>query len=472
MFERKIATAVSITSLGIVLSGTAVFANSKTGTVTASALNIRSGPSTSNSVITYGYKGDKLEILETSNGWYKVKLSNGKIGWGSGKYISVSGESDNNTSTTGKTGTVTADALHVRTGPSTSYSKLTKVYQGQSVSIIESSDGWHKIKTPSGHVGWSSGEFISLSGGSTNGGNDNNSNLESNTDDSLAGKKATITASALNVRSGPSTGYNVIGTTYKGNTVEIITSSNGWHKVKLSNGQVGWVSGQYVSLSGDTGNSGNGGSAETPSTGKKATVTASALNVRSGPSTSNGVIGTVYKGNTVEILENSNGWSKIKTSSGQVGWASSQYLSTSGDAGNNGNGGNTNGGETTNPNKAQAIINLAKAQLGKPYVWGAEGPNAFDCSGLTYYVYGQNGVSLPRTAGEQSNVGTTISQSQLQPGDLIFSSTDGSGRVTHVGIYIGNGQMIHAPQEGDVVKVTNSNSSYWQSTFVTAKRVL
>ncbi|WP_270506963.1 C40 family peptidase [Paraclostridium sordellii] len=472
MFDRKIATAVSITSLGIVLSGTAVFANSKTGTVTASALNIRSGPSTSYSVITNVYKGDKLEILETSNGWYKVKLANGKTGWGSGKYISVSGESDNNTSTTGKTGIVTADALHVRTGPSTSYSKLTKVYQGQSVSIIESSDGWHKIKTPSGHVGWSSGEFISLSGGSNNGGNDNNSNSGSNTDNSLAGKKATITASALNVRSGPSTGYNVIGTTYQGNTVEIITSSNGWHKVKLSNGQVGWVSGQYVSLSGDAGNSGNGGSTETPSTGKKATVTASALNVRSGPSTSNGVIGTVYKGNTVEILENSNGWSKIKTSSGQVGWASSQYLSTSGDSSNNGNSGNTSGGETTNPNKAQAIINLAKAQLGKPYVWGAEGPNAFDCSGLTYYVYGQNGVSLPRTAREQSNVGTTISQSQLQPGDLIFSSTDGSGRVTHVGIYIGNGQMIHAPQEGDVVKVTNSNSSYWQSTFVTAKRVL
>ncbi|WP_101508485.1 C40 family peptidase [Paraclostridium sordellii] len=472
MFDRKIATAVSITSLGIVLSGTAVFANSKTGTVTASALNIRSGPSTSYSVITNVYKGDKLEILETSNGWYKVKLANGKTGWGSGKYISVSGESDNNTSTTGKTGIVTADALHVRTGPSTSYSKLTKVYQGQSVSIIESSDGWHKIKTPSGHVGWSSGEFISLSGGSTNSGNDNNSNSGSNTDNSLAGKKATITASALNVRSGPSTGYNVIGTTYQGNTVEIITSSNGWHKVKLSNGQVGWVSGQYVSLSGDAGNSGNGGSTETPSTGKKATVTASALNVRSGPSTSNGVIGTVYKGNTVEILENSNGWSKIKTSSGQVGWASSQYLSTSGDSSNNGNSGNTSGGETTNPNKAQAIINLAKAQLGKPYVWGAEGPNAFDCSGLTYYVYGQNGVSLPRTAREQSNVGTTISQSQLQPGDLIFSSTDGSGRVTHVGIYIGNGQMIHAPQEGDVVKVTNSNSSYWQSTFVTAKRVL
>ena len=174
----------------------------------------------------------------------------------------------------------------------------------------------------------------------------------------------------------------------------------------------------------------------------------------------------------MEILDNSNGWYKIKLSNGQVGWASSQYISTSG----NSNSGSTNNGnssnESTNTNKAQAIVNTARAQLGKPYVWGAEGPNTFDCSGLICYVYGQNGIKMPRTSREQANVGTTISQSQLQPGDLIFSSTDGSGRVTHVGIYIGNGQMIHAPQEGDVVKVTNANSSYWQKTFVKAKRVL
>ena len=79
---------------------------------------------------------------------------------------------------------------------------------------------------------------------------------------------------------------------------------------------------------------------------------------------------------------------------------------------------------------------------------------------------------MPRTSREQANVGTTISQSQLQPGDLIFSSTDGSGGVNHVGIYIGNGQMIHAPNSNDVVKTTNINSSYWQNTYVKAKRVL
>ncbi|WP_052951949.1 C40 family peptidase [Paraclostridium benzoelyticum] len=461
MIDRKIATAISVTSLGIVLSGTAVFANAKTGTVTASALNIRSGPSTSNSVVGYAYKGDKLQILETSNGWYKVKLSNGKIGWGSGKYINVSGDSSSEAPSSGKTGTITASALNVRSGPSTSYGKVTMVYKGQSVTILESSNGWHKIKTQNGQIGWASGDYISTSGGSNNGGG--------STETPSTGK-GTVTASALNIRSGPSTSNSIVGKAYKGNTVDILSSSNGWYKVKLSNGQVGWASGDYINTSGgsDNGSNNGGGSTETPSTGK-GTVTASALNIRSGPSTSNSIVGKAYKGNTVDILSSSNGWYKVKLSNGQVGWASSDYISKGGE----GSGGSEgSGGGSSETSNAQAIINTAKAQLGKPYVWGAEGPNSFDCSGLVYYVYGQHGKKMPRTSREQANVGTTVSQSQLQPGDLIFSSTDGSGGVNHVGIYIGSGQMIHAPKPGDVVKTTNINSSYWQNTYVKAKRVL
>ncbi|WGX74509.1 SH3 domain-containing protein [Paraclostridium bifermentans] len=453
MIDRKIATAISATSLGIVLSGTAVFADAKTGTVTASALNIRSGPSTNDSVVGYAYKGDKLQILETSNGWYKVKLSNGKTGWGSGKYINVSGDSSSETPSSGKTGTITADALNVRSGPSTSYGKVTMVYKGQSVTILESSNGWHKIKTQNGQIGWASGDYISTSGQGGGG-----------SEETPSTGKGTVTADALNIRSGPSTSNSIVGKAYKGNTVDILSSSNGWYKVKLSNGQVGWASGDYISTSGQ----GGGGSEETPSTGK-GTVTASALNIRSGPSTSNSIVGKAYKGNTVDILSSSNGWYKVKLSNGQVGWGSSDYISRGGE----GSGGSEgSGGGSSETNKAQAIINTTKAQLGKPYVWGAEGPNSFDCSGLVYYVYGQHGIKMPRTSREQANVGTTVSQSQLQPGDLIFSSTDGSGGVNHVGIYIGNGQMIHAPNSNDVVKTTNINTSYWQNAYVKAKRVL
>ena len=467
MIDRKIAASISITSLGIVLSGTAVFANAnKTGIVTATALNIRSGPSTNNSVVSYIHKGDKLRILETSNGWYKVKLSNGQIGWGSAKYINILGDSTIENSITdnsiiGKTGTITVDVLNVRSGPSTGYDKLTMVYKGQNVTILENSTGWYKIKLSNGQVGWSSGDYISVSEPSANESNDSQQSIET-----PSTGKGKVTASVLNIRSGPSTSNSVLGQAYKGNIVDILENSVGWYKIKTQNGQIGWVSGSYINTSECSENESNDSqqSTETPSTGK-GKVTASVLNIRSGPSTSNYIVGKSYKGDTVDILSNSNGWYKVKLSNGQIGWASSSYINTSGK--------DSEGScESTESNNAQSIINTAKAQLGKPYVWGAEGPNSFDCSGLVYYVYGQNGIKMPRTSREQVNVGTTVSQSQLQPGDLIFSSTDGSGNVNHVGIYIGNGQMIHAPNSNDVVKTTNINSSYWQDTYVKAKRVL
>ncbi|CEN85540.1 MAG: NlpC/P60 family protein [Paeniclostridium sordellii] len=125
-----------------------------------------------------------------------------------------------------------------------------------------------------------------------------------------------------------------------------------------------------------------------------------------------------------------------------------------------------------NTNAASAVVNMAYSKLGSPYVWGAEGPNTFDCSGLTSYVFrNAAGVSLPRTSGSQYGVGTSVSKANLQPGDLVFFATGGGG-ISHVGIYVGGGQMIHAPQTGDVVKVSNINSSYWQNTYVGAKRVL
>ncbi|EHJ02321.1 NLP/P60 protein [Clostridium sp. DL-VIII] len=110
---------------------------------------------------------------------------------------------------------------------------------------------------------------------------------------------------------------------------------------------------------------------------------------------------------------------------------------------------------------AQAILNEAYAQLGKPYVWGATGANSFDCSGFTQYVYeNAAGVDISRTTYSQINQGQAVSQDQLQPGDLVFTHPG------HVGIYVGNGQMINAPQTGDVVKVAPVYS------FYAARRIL
>ncbi|MGW3242862.1 NlpC/P60 family protein [Streptomyces sp. NPDC001070] len=99
--------------------------------------------------------------------------------------------------------------------------------------------------------------------------------------------------------------------------------------------------------------------------------------------------------------------------------------------------------------RAARAVNFAYDSLGLPYVWGATGPSAYDCSGFTQAAWRAAGVSLPRTTYTQINAGTRISRSQLEPGDLVFFYSG----ISHVGLYVGNGMMIHAPRTGDVVKL-------------------
>ncbi|MEU8533159.1 C40 family peptidase [Streptomyces parvulus] len=98
--------------------------------------------------------------------------------------------------------------------------------------------------------------------------------------------------------------------------------------------------------------------------------------------------------------------------------------------------------------KADKALAFARAQIGKPYVWGATGPGSYDCSGLTQAAWKAAGVSLPRVTYDQVNAGTTVPVSQAQPGDLVFFYDD----LSHVGLYIGNGMMIHAPKPGAYVR--------------------
>jgi peptidoglycan DL-endopeptidase CwlO len=105
---------------------------------------------------------------------------------------------------------------------------------------------------------------------------------------------------------------------------------------------------------------------------------------------------------------------------------------------------------------AQTAVDTAMAQRGKPYVWAAGGPNSFDCSGLTAYAFRAAGIKLPHSSLSQSKMGQPVSRDQLRPGDLVFFYSP----VSHVGIYIGNGQMVHAPTSGDVVKVAPLMSGF------------
>jgi cell wall-associated NlpC family hydrolase len=102
------------------------------------------------------------------------------------------------------------------------------------------------------------------------------------------------------------------------------------------------------------------------------------------------------------------------------------------------------------PSKGGAALSAAMGAMGTPYRWGGTGRGGFDCSGLAQWAYRKAGITLPRSSRAQSGVGTPVSRADLRPGDLVFFYRP----VSHVGIYVGNGNVVHAPQTGDVVKIS------------------
>jgi hypothetical protein len=120
----------------------------------------------------------------------------------------------------------------------------------------------------------------------------------------------------------------------------------------------------------------------------------------------------------------------------------------------------------------EELVSTARRFLGVPYRWGGEDRGGFDCSGLTMVSYRLNGLNLPRNSRAQFAAGRPVGRAALQQGDLVFFATEGGQRVTHVGIYIGAGQFIHAPRSGQTVRVASLSNSYFQRTYVGARSYL
>ncbi len=114
------------------------------------------------------------------------------------------------------------------------------------------------------------------------------------------------------------------------------------------------------------------------------------------------------------------------------------------------------------------VVRRGMEHLGTPYVWGGEQPGGFDCSGLAQYLYGQQGVQMPRVSQDQFRAGRSVPTNQMQPGDLVFFSKNGD--VHHMGIYIGGGRFLHAPRTGDVVKISALSEPHYAREFAGARR--
>lgn len=191
-------------------------------------------------------------------------------------------------------------------------------------------------------------------------------------------------------------------------------------------------------------------------------VVADSVNVRTGPGTDYEIESQVSRGVTLDVYERVDNWFKIGTGEGSSAYISADYVSIRPED-------IASRGSSV---AGQRVIDVAKRYLGTPYVYGGSSPSGFDCSGFTSYVYKQLGYSLNRTAHSQLSNGIPVSKSELQPGDLVIFKKSGNSQAHHVGIYAGNGMMIHSPQTGDVVKYTSINTGYYNNVYYAARRVV
>ncbi len=201
------------------------------------------------------------------------------------------------------------------------------------------------------------------------------------------------------------------------------------------------------------------------------------VNVRKEASKEAEIVEQIKLNTEVSVLSEENGWSKI-TVNGKEGYIASNLLSDKKTQETVTSRGSTTTRKkeekaetTTTPGKGSTVVETAKKYIGYKYVYGASGPNSFDCSGFTSYIFKLHGVSLNRTAKGQYSNGTAVSRSNLQPGDLIMFGPSAS-KINHVGIYIGGGSIVHAANPSRGVTIDTINSGYYNNNYVGARRVI
>lgn len=284
-----------------------------------------------------------------------------------------------------------------------------------------------------------------------------------------------VEASALRLRSGPSTGTTTLAYASRGEYVMILGKTGSWYQVNY-NLTTGYMHENHLSIHTRKNVELGYGS-----------VTGNKVNIRSGPGTSYSSLTRASIGDRAYIIGFNNQWYKVIYGN-HIGYIRSDYLNLTeipyeNKASNkepiffvNGqstgitpNASALNGGNTSSIR--HKIVADAKKYLGTPYVWGGSTPKGFDCSGFVQYVMKQNGISLPRTTTEQYKVGTYVAKSDLQPGDLVFLQNTYRAGISHVGIYIGDGKMIHASSSKGVVS-SSLSTSYYTQHYYGARRVV
>ena len=379
--------------------------------VTANSLLIRKKASSSGAVVGSYSKGTKVTSYGTSGGWTKIKYS-GAYRYVASRYLS---STKPKTTTSIYTRYVTANSLIIRKKASSTGAKVGSYSKGTKVTCYGTSGSWTKVKY-SGAYRYVSTSYLSTT--------------KPKTTVSSSTYTRYVTASSLVIRKKASSTGTKVGSYSKGTKVTCYGTSGEWTKVKYS-GAYRYVSTSYLSTT------------KPKTTVSSSTytryVTASSLVIRKKASSTGTKVGSYSKGTKVTCYGTSGEWTKVKYS-GAYCYVSTSYLST------------------TKPSTAtgSSVASYALQFVGNPYKWGGTSlTKGADCSGFTMSVFAHFGYSLPHSAVSQRYCGTAVTWAGKKVGDLIcYNSING---IAHVGIYIGNNQVVHAGDASTGIHISRAD---------------
>ncbi|MBP3359445.1 MAG: C40 family peptidase [Clostridia bacterium] len=330
--------------------------------------------------------------------------------------------------------------LNVYDAPSEEGNVIDSLEKCDGVEITESTEGFYKIFYNGGKTGYVMKEHVTESKAEAD--------YAAMHYDNYKAAKVKTTGGNVNIRSSASKNSSVIGQLENGSDIVLLYDENGYTKVFFgSDLEAGFVVSTSIELTGAWVSKSDVAAVQKAAAERKAAEAKAAAEKAAAEKAAAEKAKKEAEAKAAAAAAAKKASSKAKKSSGSSGTYTTPAASS----------------------KGQAIVNQARKYLGVKYVYGGTSPKGFDCSGLVQYVCKSVGISVNRTAASQFGNGRAVNKKDLQPGDLLFFAK--GGRIHHVGIYIGNGQMIHAPQTGDVVKVSSINTAYRKNGYVGARRV-